>query len=329
MELARRAAIAVERAQLHRQAIDARANAERSARVADRLYSLTARLTGAATPEAVATAVLSEASDAFAADRGTLSLIEDDGDTTRSLAAFGYPPEVLSEWRTYSLRETVSASREAVATQRGVFIASLADARVRYPAIAPLLERVGTETAVALPVITDGRARAIITLSWTTVREIDEDTRDFMELYASQCGQALARALSFDAERVARERTERLQRLTAALAGASSESDVTHVVVSNLRDVALASRVAIYRVEPGVDGHAELAMVDESGVDASTRMRYGRVALDSPFPVAEIIRKREPVFLRDHAAFRERFRDWPADGRAADQEAWAALPLVS
>src|SRR5687768_16512538 len=61
MELARRAAIAVERAQLHRQAIDARANAERSARVADRLYSLTARLTGAATPEAVATAVLSEA----------------------------------------------------------------------------------------------------------------------------------------------------------------------------------------------------------------------------------------------------------------------------
>ena len=163
MGMARRAAVAVERAQLHRQAVEARSNAERSARVADRLYSLTARLTGAATPEAVATAVLAEAADAFGADRGTVSLIEDDGDTTRSLAAFGYEPEVLREWRSYSLRQTVSASRAAVETGRGVFIASLADARVRFPAIAPFLERAGTETAVALPVMSDGRARAVIT----------------------------------------------------------------------------------------------------------------------------------------------------------------------
>ena len=83
-ELARRAAVAVEHARLHRQAVAARAAAQRAMRSADRLYSLTARLTGAATPTAVADAVLAEAAETFGAERGTVSLIEEDGDTTRA-----------------------------------------------------------------------------------------------------------------------------------------------------------------------------------------------------------------------------------------------------
>jgi signal transduction histidine kinase/PAS domain-containing protein/uncharacterized protein YigA (DUF484 family) len=328
-ELARRAAIAVQHARLHHEAVEARANAERSARIADRLYALTARLTGAATPQAVAEAVLAEAAAAFGADCGTVSLIEDDGDTTRSLAAFGYPADALREWRSYSLSETIAASREAATTGRGVFIASLADARERYPGVARHFERAETATAVVLPVMTDGRARAVITLSWKTVRELEQDTRDFMELFASQCGQALARALAFVAERAARERTERLQQITAALAGASSEHDVARVVVSNMRDGALATRVAVYRVEAGDPSTPELVMMDESGVDATSRARFARLPVDGTAPIAELVRTRESAFLNNQAAFRERFPSWPADGRSPDQDAWAALPLIS
>src|SRR4029079_10213409 len=95
---------------------------------------------------------------------------------------------------------------------RAVSTESLEDARARYPQTAPALEAVGTETAVVLPVLNDGRVRAVITMAWKSRRSLPNDDRDFMELFASQCGQALARALAFDAERVARERTERLQR---------------------------------------------------------------------------------------------------------------------
>src|SRR4029453_1741881 len=90
MELARRAATAVEHARLHRQAVAAGAPAQRAMRSVNRLYSLAARLTGAATPQGVADAVLAEAADAFSAERGTVSLIEEDGDTTRAGAALGY-----------------------------------------------------------------------------------------------------------------------------------------------------------------------------------------------------------------------------------------------
>jgi signal transduction histidine kinase/PAS domain-containing protein len=328
-ELARRAAVAVEHARLHGDAVAARAAAERAARSGDRLYSLVARLTGAATPQAVADAALAEARDAFGAERGTVSLIEEDGDTTRSLASFGYPTAVLEAWRSYSLKGSVSATRDSVRTGRGVFIASLDDARSRFPAAARFLEQVGTETAAVLPILTDGRVRGVITLAWTMVREISEDERDFMERFAAQCGQALARALAFEAERAARERTERLQRLTSALADAESEREVARIVVANLREVLQPRVVAIFRVEPGENGSPELVMMDESGVEQSSRSRFGRLPVDGDSPIAELIRRRESAFLGDAAAFRARFPRWPADGQTAEQEAWICLPLIA
>ena len=328
-ELARRAAIAVEHARLHQQAVEARKAAERAAWSADRLYSLTARLTAAVTPQAVAEAMLAEASDAFGAERGTVSLIEDDGDTTRSVAQIGYAPDVMRLWRSYSLRSTISATREAVINGRGVFIESLADARERFPSAAPFLENVGTETAAVLPIVTDGRVRGVITLAWTAVHVIPPDEREFMERFAAQCGQALARALAFEAERMARERTERLQRLTAALADATTDRDVARILVTNLYEVLQPLAAAVFRVETNDGDRPNLVMVSDSGVPESSRSRFARFALDGDAPIAELLRKQDAVFLPDAAAFRARFPHWPEDGRSPGEQAWIGVPLVA
>ena len=328
-ELARRAATAVEHARLHRQAVAAGAAAQRAMRSVNRLYSLAARLTGAATPQAVADAVLAEAAETFSAERGTVSLLEEDGDTTRALSAFGYDEDVLRQWRSYSLRGTISVTRDSVETGRGVFIESLADARTRYPAAAHFLEAAGTETAVVLPIVTDGRVRGVITLAWTRVHVIPADEREFMERFAAQSGQAFARALAFEAERVARERTERLQRLTAALADAGSERDVAHIVVSSLRDVLQPKAVAIFRVEEEEGRAPTLVMMDESGVDEQSRTRFHRLPIDGNTPLAELVRQRETVFLPDAAAFQARFPDWPLTQRQFGREAWVGIPLVA
>jgi len=328
-ELARRAATAVEHARLHRQAVTSGAAAQRAVRSVNRLYSLVARLTGAATPPAVADAVLAEAAETFNAERGTVSLIAEDGDTTRAIAAFGYTDDALRQWRSYSLRSTISAARESVETGRGVFIESLADARARYPAVAPYFEAAGTETAVVLPIATDGHVRGVITLAWTTVHPIPADEREFMQRFAAQSGQAFARALAFEAERIARERTERLQRLTAALADAGSEQAVAHTVVSHLRDVLAPRAVAIFRVEDNEDHSSQLVMMGESGVDETSRARFHTLALDGDSPLAELVRQRETVFLPDVVAFRARFPDWPETGRESGQEAWVGIPLIA
>jgi len=328
-ELARRAATAVEHARLHRQAVAAGAAAQRAMRSVNRLYSLATRLAAAATPPGVADAVLAEAAEAFNAERGTVSLVAEDGDTTRAVAAFGYGEDTLRDWRSYSLRGTISATRESVETGRGVFIDSLADARARYPAVAPLLEAAGTETAVVLPIVADGHARGVITLAWTNVHTIPADEREFMERFAIQSGQAFARALAFEAESIARERTERLQRITAALADPGSQRDVARIVVSHLRDVLEPRAVAIFRVEEDEDGHQHLVMMDESGVDQTSRARFHSLAVNGDSPLAELVRRRETVFLPDGAAFEARFPNWRAGGRAPGQEAWVGITLIA
>ena len=329
MELARRAATAVEHARLHRQSVTAGATAQRAMRSVNRLYSLAARLTGAATPQGVADAVLAEAAETFSAERGTVSLIEEDGDTTRAVSAFGYVEDVLRQWQSYSLRDTISATRNSVETGRAVVIESLADARARFPAAAQYLDAAGTETAVVLPIVTDGRVRGVITLAWTQVHVIPVDEREFMERFAAQSGQAFARALAFEAERIARERTERLQHLTAALADAGSERDVARIVVSSLRDVLQPKAVALFRVEEDGGQPPTLVMMDESGVDEPSRTRFHRLSMEGDSPLAELVRQRETVFLPDAAAFRARFPAWPSSQRQFGREAWVGIPLVA
>jgi signal transduction histidine kinase len=151
--------------------------------------------------------------------------------------------------------------------------------------------------------------------------ELEQSTEELAERTA-------AAEAAFEAKRVALERTERLQRMTAALADATSEREIAHILVTNLREVLEPIAVVMYRVEPGADGTSELVMADESGVTPANRLRFARVHADGDLPIAELVRQREPAFLSDGAAFRARFPDW-ADRRLAGKEAWIGLPLIA
>jgi signal transduction histidine kinase len=299
--------------------------AERSSRVADRLFALTARLSAAATPAAVADAVLAEARATFNPDRATMTLIDEDGTTARSLATFGYADDDMSRWRSYSVRDW-EPPRQVVATGQGVFIESTADARAQFPNAASALEALGVETAVILP-IADGRVIGVMSMSWNSAHPLPADEREFMELFASQCGQALGRAIAFEAERIARERTQRLQRITSALAGAGSEREVADVFVANLRDVLGPRSVEVYGVVEDGAGPPDLVLMDASGVGDPGGERFGRTALDGETPIADVVLAGEPVFVSDDAAFRARFPRWQGNGRRDGEQAWVALPL--
>ena len=299
--------------------------AERSARVADRLFALTARLSAAATPAAVADAVLAEARVTFNPDRATMTLVDEDGKTARSLATYGYAGEDMSRWRAYSIRDW-EPPRLVVETGRAVFIESTVNARSQFPNATTALEAFGVQTAAILP-ISDGRVIGVMSMSWNSVHPLPADEREFMELFASQCGQALGRAIAFEAERVARERTQRLQRITSTLAGAGSEREVADVFVANLRDVLGPRSVAVYGVVEDGLGPADLVVMDESGAGVLRSERFGRTALDGHTPISEVVLDGEPVFVSDDAAFRARFPRWQGNGRPDGEQAWVALPL--
>jgi PAS domain S-box-containing protein len=139
------------------------------------------------------------------------------------------------------------------------------------------------------------------------------------------------------AERTARERTDRLQTLTAALSGARTPGDVVRVAVEQGLEALGASGGMMALLEPGAaradaaaSAAAHLALVEAhgyTGTAAELLPRLARVPLDADVPVAEAVRTGRPVVLR---SAEERARRYPRIAEPlAGYGSTVALPLVS
>ena len=140
---------------------------------------------------------------------------------------------------------------------------------------------------------------------------------------ADRVAAAAERERLLAAERVARERTERLQALTAAFSGALTPDDVVRLVV----DQGLAALGADAGLVALLDPSGEWLTPRESrGYAEGVPGQWGRIAHEAALPVAEAVRTGRAVVLRTPE---ERARRFPAVAEAlAAYEASIALPLV-
>jgi signal transduction histidine kinase/PAS domain-containing protein len=190
-----------------------------------------------------------------------------------------------------------------------------------------LTRELGLRSALLVPLRTGGDVvvGALTLVSAESGRRYTErDLPLAMEL-ARRAAIAIENARLHEQAVAARASAERLQRLTAALAEARSETDVARIVVRNLHEGLRPRATTLYRAEPCDDGDYDLVLTDDSGVDATHRARYSHHRLSSDFPIAQMIRGREPVFLDDAEAFAARF---PAFAREPGMEALVGIPLV-
>src|SRR5207244_3809354 len=88
-DLARRAALAIENATLHGSEREARRKAERSAEQIGRLQAVTAALSGALSPAAVADVLVNQGAAAIGAGGGFVRLLTPDGRSLELVAAVG------------------------------------------------------------------------------------------------------------------------------------------------------------------------------------------------------------------------------------------------
>jgi GAF domain-containing protein len=88
-DLARRAALAIDNATLHKSEQEARRRAERGVERIGRLQTVTAALSGALTPTAVADVLVGQGAAAVGADGGFVRLLTADGRNLRLIATVG------------------------------------------------------------------------------------------------------------------------------------------------------------------------------------------------------------------------------------------------
>lgn len=182
-ELARRAGLAVDNALLYREAREAQGRASR-------LQAVAAALSRAATPEAVAHAILTEGLVQSGTHAGVVYLREPDGGL-RVLHSVGYPPEVIDRVRHFPAGEPVPMV-EVASTGAALWFSSSGEMVAAYPRLDGRMW--GYEARAALPLWSEGHGLGCLWLSFQGARRFSSEERSFLTALAQLCSQALERA---------------------------------------------------------------------------------------------------------------------------------------
>jgi PAS domain S-box-containing protein len=253
---------------------------EAFARRAEQLQTVTAALTRAATVQEVADVVSAHGAELFSArasllfllseDRRALDLVSFDGVDSPRVAAYQHVPI-----------DANLALPQAVRTGEPVWLASHEEIAKAFPDLAGMRTSDGRlEGVVALPLRDTKQVIGGLAFSFYAKPVLDDVQRHFFLTVCSQCGLAVERARSFEAERRANERLEQQQQRLEVLArGAetlSSTLDSRHALAELAKLVVptLADWCAIDELAPdGGVRRLALAHRDPAKVTLAQRLQ--------------------------------------------------------
>ncbi|MDF1504537.1 ATP-binding protein [Roseisolibacter sp. H3M3-2] len=205
LQLAQRAALAVDNARLY-------ADEQRARQLAERLQRVTAALAEAATVDDVSRVVLGHGLSALGASAGVLAGTTPDGAALELIETAGYDAARVAPFRRFPVVAPVPLA-DAVRERAPVWLAGPDEAAARYADLP------GNDPAhrawAAIPLLLDGRVTGGLGLSFPAPRAFEPDERAFAVALAQQGAQALERARLHEAERAARAEVETANRAKA------------------------------------------------------------------------------------------------------------------
>ncbi|MGF2035854.1 MAG: PAS domain S-box protein [Nostoc sp. CmiVER01] len=204
-DIARRAAIAIDNARLYQET-------ERSINRTILLQKITAAFSEALTPQQVANVVVNQGIAALEATGGSVVLLTEGGTTLKIVQAIGYPQTLINTWETFPITASNQIA-ETVRTGQPVFLENLAAMIARYPDLAYIVTVIPNNAWASIPLVAEGKVIGALGFSFNTGQIFNEEDRGFMLTLGQQCGQAIARAQLYEAEKTARAQAETANRI--------------------------------------------------------------------------------------------------------------------
>jgi PAS domain S-box-containing protein len=127
------------------------------------------------------------------------------------------------------------------------------------------------------------------------------------------------------AERLAAQRTARLQEVTGRLSRAVGPRDVAQVVVEQGVAALGAEAAVAVLVAPG---SSDLQLAAQTGFDERDALDWRELQLSTPAPLAEAVRASRVVELPDPAVLRERYPERAEALERPGHRAWVAAPIA-
>ncbi|MFN6537506.1 MAG: PAS domain S-box protein [Nostoc sp. EkiNYC01] len=211
-DIARRAATAIDNARLYQETQQAKQAAERSVNRTVLLQSITAALSEALTPQQVADVVMNQGIAALGASAGSVVLLTQGSTTLKVVQATGYPQSLTDTWGSFPITAPNQIA-ETVRTKKPIFLENVEALMAKYPNLADAVALTGNNAWVSIPLIAEGKAIGALGFSFATAPGFNEEDRGFMMTLGQQCGQAIARAQLYEAEKTARAQAETANRI--------------------------------------------------------------------------------------------------------------------
>ena len=177
-----------------------------------------------------------------------------------------------------------------------VWLRSLSDIETRYPSLLEDTVAAGLASTASLALY--GRGRRVIGamgVAWAQAQAFTDAQKDEVRVVARLAADALGRAQMLEAERAARERTERLQRTMTALVASASLAEVTAAVFQHGLPPfgASAARLALVdQQQPEL-----LVTVNEVGFPESVGAGWDELPVSVPSPWREAATTSATVYL--------------------------------
>ncbi len=166
-----------------------------------RLLALTERLTTAVTVDDVASAVTNSVRTDVRAVFAGIALITSDGEALHYISLDPLPVETAQEWGGNFLLTRSAPPTVAVRSGRPLFHPSIDEALAEFPHMADDFRTAGAEALIHLPLVATGSALGVLALTWDTAQTWSVEERAYFLTVARYVGQALQRALLFEAQR--------------------------------------------------------------------------------------------------------------------------------
>ena len=298
----------------------AQAEAAKRSEETRRLQEVTAALSLASTSKEVSDTCLTHVLEAVGAEAGFVVLTRPEGVIVDFVSSMGHSDSELEHWATFALDSDVPFAR-AVVNGDPVWALTLVEMAGFTGA-----DALGDQGWVALPLRTAAGVRGALHLTFRRPRELRDEERRWLQAVVSQCAQALERSRLFDAEQRLRQRSDRLQRMTAALSNALTRTDVAKAVVDEIGPALGASATALGVVLEDRNLVQLLAWVGYSDESVEPRRE---VSLEEPTPGNRAVKRRVSAFYESLEDLRSTFRDVPPLMELEAHESFLYVPLVA
>jgi len=209
-----------------------------------------------------------------------------------------------------------------------VWLRSLSEIETHYPALLEDTVAAGLAATASLALYgRDGRVIGAMGVAWTQAQTFSDAQKDELRVVARLAADALGRAQLLEAERAARQRTERLQQTMTALVASASLAEVTAAAFQHGLPPFGASAAQLALVDqqrPGL-----LVTLNAVGLPECVLVEWQALPAMTPSPSREAVATSAIVYVATLEDLATRYPDAHKVLSRSGYQAWVALPLRS